>query len=63
MQQLMIIFALAEIPKKQALSENFDEIPKIKQKRVYIPPIIHPWKQSLFDGFIQPQEHRLEKVS
>lgn len=57
------IFALDEIPEKQALSENFDEIPEVKQKRVYIPPMSHPWKQSLFDGFIQLQEHRLEKVS
>ena len=57
------IFALDEIPEKQALSENFDEILEVKQKRVYIPPMSHPWKQSLFDGFIQLQEHRLEKVS
>ena len=40
-------------------------MPNIKsaKKRVYIPPMSHPWKQSLFDGFIQLQEHRLEKVS
>ena len=57
------IFALDEIPEKQALSENFDEIPETKQKRVYIPPMSHPWKQSFFDSFIQLQEHRLEKVS
>lgn len=56
-------FALDEIPEKQALSENFDEIPETKSKRIYIPPMSHPWKQSLFDNFIQLQEHRLEKVS
>ena len=36
------IFALNEIPEKQALSENFDEIPETKSKRIYILPMSHP---------------------
>ena len=42
---------------------NFDEIVETKAKKVYIPPMTHPWKQHLFDKFVENQEHRLEKVS
>lgn len=57
------IFALEEIPEVQAISENFDEIVETKPKKVYIPPMTHPWKKKLFEDFIEKQEHRLEKVS
>lgn len=57
------VFALEEIPEVQAISENFDEIVETKAKKVYIPPMTHPWKQQLFDKFVKNQEHRLEKVS
>ncbi len=57
------VFALQEIPEVQALSENFDEIVETETKRVYIPPMTHPWKQKLFEDFIHKQEHYLEKVS
>ena len=57
------VFALEEIPEVQAISENFDEIVETKAKKVYIPPMTHPWKQQLFDKFVKSQEHRLEKVS
>lgn len=57
------VFALEEIPEVQAISENFDEIVETKTKKVYIPPMTHPWKQKLFEDFIQKQEHYLEKVS
>ncbi len=57
------VFALKEIPKVQALSENFDEIPEVKPKRIYIPQMDHPWKRKLFDDFIDKQEHRFEMVS
>lgn len=57
------VFALEEIPEVQAVSENFDDIVEAKPKRVYIPPMTHPWKQKLFENFIEKQEHRLEEVS
>ncbi len=57
------VFVLEEIPEVQAISENFDEIVETKAKKVYIPPMTHPWKQQLFDKFVENQEHRLEKVS
>lgn len=57
------VFALEEIPEIQAVSENFDEIVEAKTKKIYIPPMSHPWKQKLFESFIEKQEHRLENVS
>ena len=57
------VFALEEIPEVQAISENFDEIAETKPKKVYIPPLTHPWKQKLFENFIEKQQHRLEMVS
>ena len=57
------VFALKEIPEVQALSENFDELVKTKPKKIYIPPITHPWKQSYFDNFAEKQKNLLESVS
>ena len=56
------VFALEEIPKVQALSENFDEIIEAKPKRVYIPMMKHPWRQQILDNFIEKQHH-LQNVS
>lgn len=56
------VFALEEIPKVQALSENFDEIIEAKPKMVYIPMMKHPWRQQILDNFIEKQHH-LQNVS
>ena len=61
------IFALEEIPKVQAKSENFDEILPEESKRIYIPKMIHPWKRQSFEQFAEKQskklQNELEKVS
>lgn len=57
------VFALEEIPEIQAISENFDEIEEIKPRRIYIPSMTHPWKQQLFDKFVENQKQHFEKVS
>lgn len=57
------IFALEKISEIQAKSENFDEIEKIKERKIYIPRMIHPWKGKSFEEFVKKQEHRLEDVS
>lgn len=57
------VFALKEIPEIQAISENFDEIEEIKPRRIYIPSMTHPWKQQLFDKFVENQKQHFEKVS
>lgn len=56
------IFALEEISEVQEKSENFDEIEEIEKRQFYIPTMIHPWKKSYFDQFVNNQEHRLKEV-
>lgn len=57
------IFALEKISEVQAKSENFDEVEETKERKIYIPRMIHPWKGKLFEEFIKKQEHRLEDVA
>ena len=57
------IFALEEIQEFQAKSVNFDKLEKIKERKIYIPRMIHPWKGKSFDEFIKTQKHRIENVA
>lgn len=57
------VFSLEEIPEVQSKSENFDEVEEVKERKVYIPRMIHPWKREYFEKFVNNQEHRLEMVS
>ena len=57
------VFALEEISEVQAKSENFDEIEKTKERKVYIPKMTHPWKSKVFEDFVKNQKHRLENVA
>ena len=36
------IFALEEIPEVQAKLVNFDDIEEVKERKIYIPKMIHP---------------------
>ena len=55
------IYALEKITKVQAKSENFDEIKETKERKIYIPKMIHPWKGKSFEEFIKEQKHRLQE--
>ena len=57
------IFALEEIPEVQAKSVNFDDVEEVKEKKIYIPKMIHPWKGKSFEEFIKTQKHRIENVA
>lgn len=57
------VFALEKISEVQAKSENFDEIEEIKERKVYIPRMTHPWKSKSFEDFVKTQKHRLENVA
>lgn len=52
------LFALKEIPPRQKLSPTFDTFVQVKPKRVYIPPMSHPWKQASFNTYLYKQKHR-----
>ena len=54
------IFALQEIPQKQAFSENFDDMQEIKTKYIYIPKMIHQWKAKSFEEFVKKQHEKLK---
>lgn len=57
------IFALEKISEVQSKSENFDDIEEVKERKIYIPRMIHPWKGKSFEEFVKKQEHRLEDVA
>lgn len=57
------IFALEKISEVQAKSENFDDVVETKERKIYIPKMIHPWKGKSFEEFVKKQEHRIEDVA
>ena len=42
------IFELKELSRNKRFSESFDEVPQVKDKQKYIPPMTHPWKLEYF---------------
>ena len=53
------IFALEEVPLREAKSKTFDPIAEDnKPKKVYIPPMSHPWKHASFQAYLAKQKHR-----
>lgn len=57
------IFVLEEILDVQAKLVNFDDVEEIKERKIYIPKIIHPWKETSFQEFKKTQKHRIENVA
>ena len=54
------IFALEEIPKHEEKSKEFDlDYAKKEKKKLYIPPMSHPWKSQSFLSFLRKQKHRI----
>lgn len=52
------IYALEEIPEHEAKSKNLDaDYTPPKPKKIYIPPMNHPWRRGQFGKFIKQQEH------
>ncbi|MFI3284180.1 MAG: ISNCY family transposase [Erysipelotrichaceae bacterium] len=56
------ILALEEVPERLQTSPIFDEVPPKKARKVYIPPMSHPFKQASFYAFLSKQKHREEYV-
>ena len=54
------IFALEEVPLREAKSKTFDPVVKdVKPRKVYIPPMSHPWKHASFQAYLAKQKHRV----
>lgn len=54
------VYRLKELPVRKEISPEFDEKVENNPKKVYIPPMTHPWKKKSFDAFLAKQKHRLE---
>ena len=54
------IYELRELSRNEKFSKEFEEIPTIKEKKKYIPPMTHPWKLSSFKKQLQKshQQHQ-----
>ncbi len=42
------VFELKELSRNERFSKEFEELPIIKEKKKYIPPMTHPWKIEYF---------------
>ena len=42
------VYELKELSRNQRFSTEFDEVPVVKEKKKYIPPMTHPWKIEYF---------------
>lgn len=52
------IYNLEEVPDRNELSKEFDNVPEKKPKRQNIPSMHHPWRIGTFAAFIYEQKHR-----
>lgn len=53
------LFALEEIPQRETQSKTFDVIVgEVKTKKIYIPPMTHPWKHASYLAYVAKQKHR-----
>lgn len=54
------VYLLKELPERNEISKEFDELIDKKIKQKYIPPMTHPWKKASFEAFLAKQKHRPE---
>lgn len=54
------LFALKKIDDHEEYSKTFDITPKEekKEKKLYIPPMTHPWKRQSYLAYLEKQKHR-----
>ena len=52
------ILELRELSRNERFSKEFDESPEVKEKKIYIPPMTHPWKLESFKKQIQKSHYQ-----
>lgn len=52
------ILELKELSRNERFSKNFEEVPNIKKKKIYIPPMSHPFKAASFKRYQEKQAAR-----
>ena len=51
------VYELKELSRNERFSKEFEEVPEVKEKKKYIPPMSHPWKAASFKRQMQ-RAHR-----
>ena len=51
------VYELKELSRNERFSKEFEEVPEVKEKKKYIPPMSHPWKVASFKRQMQ-RAHR-----
>lgn len=58
------LHALEEVPQHANVSKEFDfPVEEIKQRKIHIPPMEHPWKKKSFEAFQRKQAHKDQKTA
>ena len=52
------VYELKELNRNNKYSKEFDEVPEIKIKKKYIPPMSHPWKLESFKKQMQKSHYK-----
>ena len=52
------LLALEEVPFRETKSKTFDVIEPTNARKIYIPPMSHPWKHASFQAYLAKQKHR-----
>ena len=52
------ICELKELSRNERFSKNFEEVPIVKEKKIYIPPMSHPYKAASFKKYQEKQANR-----
>lgn len=51
------VCVLDEIPSHESVSPSFDNAPKPKPRKRYVPPMNHPWRTGKFESYRRRQPH------
>lgn len=51
------VFEARKLQTHKTISSEFDETKAIKPKRIYIPPMSHPWKRKSYLAYLEKQKH------
>lgn len=57
------VYELRILERNKRFSKNFDNKTEQKPKKVYIPPMNHPWKESSFVQYVNSQKHHKDYVN
>ena len=52
------VYELKELSRNERFSKEFDEVPEVKERKKYIPPMTHPWKYESFKKQMQKAHYQ-----